>query len=458
MAAGPSWSIMPSVPIVEIFSYLSQKDRLRASSSCKRWRSCLFHPSLWSGVVLNLSYSKRQRTRFLVERCGRFLREVVVCFNSNNPTEVRECLRILEVLSENKVIASLCLQPASCHLEWTSEPPFYVTDRYLNCIEKIICNSRKLQHLSLGSVDQLLEHSHTVLELLSHYHCDRLKALHLASVKEDSENYGIIDLNVDLIHSFKALQHLSIDYDYLSSSLLEAFLSPEKDQLERLCIHVHGIEPDHEKITNETWRKLQNRHPKLEVTINLIHSYEGVASLLDILQPCLPLTNFRQFFCSNLNLAAVDFISNHYSESLRSFYVIDGFQDGYPNVYISTTDEDPFVMMAWRCSKLEEFTLIGYEVLDDNVVAIARLRGQNLKTFNIPYSCVSTVYETDRENAMLVERYVKPELADMVSSSLGWSWQPLPDNQTPRAVYDDQADAETAYMKLLHLDQAWKCN
>lgn len=45
--------------------------------------------------------------------------------------------------------------------------------------------------------------------------------------------------------------------------------------------------------------------------------------------------------------------------SLKSVYILDGLMDGYPVPYISQTDEDPFVMLAWRCNKLQDFSLIG---------------------------------------------------------------------------------------------------
>lgn len=123
MAAGLDWTALPSVIIVEIFSYLSKSDRVRISSVCRRWRQCLFHPCLWSRVDYELCLSKRQKSRFLSDRCGRFIRQAIVKFNSHNITEVRECFRILKILAENKNIQSFALQPSSCHIEWPESQP-----------------------------------------------------------------------------------------------------------------------------------------------------------------------------------------------------------------------------------------------------------------------------------------------------------------------------------------------
>lgn len=36
-----------------------------------------------------------------------------------------------------------------------------------------------------------------------------------------------------------------------------------------------------------------------------------------------------------------------------------------------------------------------------------------------------------------------------------WDWFPLEDEMLPHAVFYDDADAETAYMKILLNDQTW---
>lgn len=226
----------------------------------------------------------------------------------------------------------------------------------------MIKTSRKLRHFALGCVEELLEHSNVLVSLLARHHAYHLESLHLASVKEDSDNYGIIDLDANHFRPFRALKHISIDFDYLTNDVLEAFVENKAPTLEKMCIHVHGLEGDHEKIMNESWRKLRNLCPKLEVTLNLIHSIDGVVSLLDILQPHLPLAHYRQFFCSEINMAAINFMATHYSSTLQSVHIIDGLTFDQPNVYESDADEDPFVMLSWRCPKLEYFSLIGWYI------------------------------------------------------------------------------------------------
>ena len=118
MAKDTVWSSLPSIIVVEILSYLTLSDRLSASATCKRWRSCLFLPSLWRSVSFKVKYGSRRRSKHLADMCGRFVREAKVDFSSEEPTDVRECLRILEMFSDNINLEKLAIRPSSCQVEW----------------------------------------------------------------------------------------------------------------------------------------------------------------------------------------------------------------------------------------------------------------------------------------------------------------------------------------------------
>jgi len=117
--AGHSWALLPSVLIVEILSYLSLKDKLNASQTCKRWRSYLFQPKLWPSISLSLQRNRRSRTNFLTGVCGRFVKDCTIKFDPHEVNELRDCLNILMRLRDNKSIQVLQLEPASSHFMWT---------------------------------------------------------------------------------------------------------------------------------------------------------------------------------------------------------------------------------------------------------------------------------------------------------------------------------------------------
>lgn len=76
---------LPSELIVHIFSFLSDRDKLRASAVCSRWRECLFYPALWTELKLrigagrndgNSSSDETPKLEFLMRKFGSFVREL----------------------------------------------------------------------------------------------------------------------------------------------------------------------------------------------------------------------------------------------------------------------------------------------------------------------------------------------------------------------------------------------
>lgn len=74
---------LPSELIVHIFSFLSDRDKLRASAVCSRWRECLFYPALWTELKLRIgggggcsSSDETPKLEFLMRKFGSFVREL----------------------------------------------------------------------------------------------------------------------------------------------------------------------------------------------------------------------------------------------------------------------------------------------------------------------------------------------------------------------------------------------
>lgn len=64
-----------------------------------------------------------------------------------------------------------------------------------------------------------------------------------------------------------------------------------------------------------------------------------------------------------------------------------------PFVAYETLEPDPFVMMAWLCPKLEEIVLLGYKYMEEELVAIARLRAHTLKVLDVGHKDIQ--YESE---------------------------------------------------------------
>ena len=57
----------------------------------------------------------------------------------------------------------------------------------------------------------------------------------------------------------------------------------------------------------------------------------------------------------------------NYGSTLKSIHIVDGFVEAMPNSYetLETQLEDPFVMLAWKCNKLESLKIIGTRLFVD---------------------------------------------------------------------------------------------
>lgn len=77
LCGGVGAMALPSELIVHIFSFLSDRDKLRASAVCSRWRECLFYPALWTELKLRIGGSdETSKLEFLMRKFGSFVREL----------------------------------------------------------------------------------------------------------------------------------------------------------------------------------------------------------------------------------------------------------------------------------------------------------------------------------------------------------------------------------------------
>jgi len=485
----PDWKRLPVVVLVKVFYFLPLQQRLDASSTCKHWRQAVFSPKLWPSM--NFDCNHKKQSMFRSQMFAKTLRHTVIHLNSHSPAALRNGLKVLDNLKLNERIQSFIILPTHLNVGWSEECSSQVLDRYISAIETICLNAKNLEHFALGCIEELLDHAEAFLILLGQRACHHqrristpnqirqphstvalpvggcvachyenhdvpsLKSLHLASVKSNLEVYGLIDIHANLFQPLKNLHTLSLDYDYLSNQLLQILASPDRSPLSRFDIHVHSYEEDTPPILDRCWRNLVLASPDLEVGVALLHSYEAVQNLLLILRPSMPLTHFKSFFCQSINGSAINFIGKNYRSTLKSIHIVDGFVEAMPMSYENLTQtEDPFVMLAWKCAKLESLKILGYEFLDDNLIAIARLRGPGLMHLEIPQLCILSLEpeeleedDNSNEDAVIADDNIPnmglmgvlgkvgPEFNAKMSDSLGYDWAPLDDDHIPDCVW-----------------------
>lgn len=109
------WNNLPNVVLDQIFSYLSWSDKIKASSTCKRWRCGLYHPSLWKTLSFSLQSLNGDRiakAHYFIETCARIVRSAHIIFDSLDCSSLSLTDELLDILRENSQLKKLMLIPS----------------------------------------------------------------------------------------------------------------------------------------------------------------------------------------------------------------------------------------------------------------------------------------------------------------------------------------------------------
>ncbi|XP_076268573.1 F-box only protein 33 [Rhynchophorus ferrugineus] len=410
MLHNSQWTNLPSVVLYQIFDLLSHEDRKNASLVCRHWRNNSFHSKWWPSMKFKIHSGELHKLDFITYTFGKIVSQATISLDSQSSSCIYELIILLRLLSENNHLKSFLLEPSHCRIECLAvkQKDQRLLDEILDLIIAIL---PRLDEFSLGCVEDLAEYKDYILRQLNP---NRVKLLGLASIKNDSLKYEQCCLNPDLMASFKNLKVLSIDYDHLSDSLLNKLDGSEK--LERLVVHLHKISKNQEGTTNGAWRYFKEVHPSCLLRLTLIHAHNAIEKLpVDVLREEMPLSHIKVLFCENVNMEVLHSLSQYYKGTLRSVIWIDSLSEK-PSSWKFSKDAspDPFVLMAWLCSHFEELILYGYKYSGENLVAIGRLRGSEMKKLEIPEADI--LYNQVVDNVYLIKDITK---------NLRRSWSPL---------------------------------
>ncbi|XP_029055392.1 F-box only protein 33 [Osmia lignaria lignaria] len=447
----PCWDNLPSVILQEIFSYLPHNCRLRASQVCRNWRYTLFHPRFWRKITFALKDEDSILwSQCLGENFGLSVREVTIRCDTPNHS-VEEALSLLKKLSCNRQLRKLFLESSSSSFEYdddNDDSPGYTTP-LIKSLVKIIETSNRLEALSLGCIEELTASAAVLLEPLRLHHAKHLTTLSLASVRDEPDDYDFLQFDYEFVFSsFVRLSILTLDYEFITDYLLQAL---DNGTMERLVIHVHGWNDHYLGTTDSAWQNFIQKNPKCELRLNLIHSYVGIQMLdTDILRPSMPLTHLKVLFCENVNIRALHRLSSWYSLTLKSLIWIDSME---PRITFEPATHDPddpdspdpLVLVAWKCTKLVEIVFIGHKYYQENLLAIARLRGCSLKSLVFAQRYIAS----DNESWHMAET-----ITHEIEEIMGRRWKLLSDADLPPVVNNAfGGDSREVIMPLVLCDQ-----
>ncbi|XP_011165791.1 F-box only protein 33 [Solenopsis invicta] len=450
---GLSWSNLPTVILQEIFSYLPHETRIRASQVCKNWRSTLFHPNFWKKITFVFrDEDSVSWVRFLTNRFALSVHEATIRWDKPRYINcIGETYRLLKKLGRNRQLRKLFLEFHSdkhtydCFFDNEFDSNYKSSTSIVKSIVNIIETSNCLETLSLGCREELIVDLSMILEPLRLHHSKHLTHLSLASIKNDPDYYDFYELDNSIFNSFIRLSILTLDYEYVSDTLLEAL---DNGCMQRLVIHIHGWREDYLGTTNMAWQMFVQKNPQCELRLNLIHSYAGVKVLdTDIFCPAMPLTHLQVLFCEDVNIAALHQLSMWYSQTLKSLTWIDSIdrKQYIPSTYDRNDPNSPdsLVLVAWKCTKLMKMVFLGHKYYQENLLAIARLRGNTLKLLVFAECDITAELWTEAEN-------IRREIQDI----MGPHWMLLSNADLPKVVRDPfKGDSREVIMPLVLSDQ-----
>ncbi|XP_053684354.1 F-box only protein 33 [Sabethes cyaneus] len=427
MSRSPNWAELPALVITNLFQYLNYHDRLQASSVCCHWRSAIFQPRFFKDIHFDVARENNRKNSFFLQSLAHIVNEARISFDSCNLYDVELTTEILYKLSKSSCLVSLILRPKYATLVtpgrfYSEEEWNYIYKLFVEPIKTLLSRqSPPLKVLDLGCSEILALHATDFLNS-----CPRpqfLQQLDFASVKQDPSHYALSMIEPNLFEKCNALQHISLDYDILCDDFLQTLqLLP----LRRLVVHVHGVDEDHPGISEAAWASFSVTNPHVELHLTLVCAYEAVDILHShILRPSMPLSHLKVLFCDRINFDALEYLSRFYKETLKSMIWVDSMRiQEYRNIMelVVRTGQDPLVMMAWRCKKLEEIVIHGYVLDPHNLVGISRLRGKELK-----------VLEVSRIDLSMPSVMMAPFIEE-ISTQLGQKWAPLDPKTLPAAL------------------------
>uniref|UniRef100_G1Q7V5 F-box domain-containing protein n=1 Tax=Myotis lucifugus TaxID=59463 RepID=G1Q7V5_MYOLU len=453
---------LPSELIVHIFSFLPAADRLRASASCSHWRECLFHPALWPElrVCLPVSRAEQPRLEFLMRKCGWFVRELRVEFasadylsgGSANPgtsgkevkalqlstpwleelrTYLELVLCVLVTIRNNRNLQKFSLfgdisvpqQQGNLSNTYLSkvDPDGKKIKQIQQLFEEILSNSRRLKWLCCGFMLEIV--TPTSLPSLSNSIANTME--HLSLLDNIPGNSTLIT-TVEL-ERFVNLRSLALDFCDFTAEMARVLSDSNHVPLQRLSLLVHHVSVMYKSLDNmpddEHWKALSRRSPSLRVYIMAFDIMSE--DMLNILKPSIPLERIHfDSYITSVSGAIVDLISRQYDKFLTHFILMNDVlaMSGFPDLS-DNRNEDPLVLLAWRCTKLSLLAIHGYTVWAHDLIAIARLRGSNLKVLEV------TEESIDFDPGELVDQDVDPvhNLIEQVSLGMGQPWHAVMD-------------------------------
>ncbi|KAL3848333.1 hypothetical protein ACJMK2_019201 [Sinanodonta woodiana] len=418
------WDSVAPIVLLNIFKYLSLREKLLASSTCRNWRTVLENPRcfLLKSIHINFICSQRNKNMDLIKKFLRQSEQTIFEWNICCENDILEILQGLTIQFNH--IREIHLKPRGrvlckrrCNYFDAVNTGMSVkeSDKVADVLKLIVSKSCHLRLVSCGfdpciSVAVMSAVHEKLLSRSTQANTKSLCDLSLASSSCEI-GQGYIEMLTNIV-SFSNLHWLCINWDQNLSLLLDV-ICVNPGHLQVLSLVVLNINPSSiVKINPEMWESIGKSAPDLQLHLTLVET-DQTSLFPEIFCPTMVLKSLTVVFQSQLFINNVVQYFSWYSHCLETLG-IHSMGEILNKPTIPPQNVGAFLQNSLNLSRL---SISGVYITDKDVLAIAtnfssKLLELNISRADIVRECMATDYVVKLTPAQLygLERTVSLEL------------------------------------------------
>ncbi|GBN81550.1 hypothetical protein AVEN_222587-1 [Araneus ventricosus] len=307
------WSELPSLPLENIYSFLTRQDQFNMSMVCRKWSEGYGSPSVWKTFTFDLSASQVSKDNCkvmtFVLKYSRMFRHVEIdCIQAMKRRLIKSWSRyfieFLQILTSNSQLQSFKLLYLSSSLTYIGTPTyknicraiadFLGSQRHLKRVEFDYCSVEFNEGVEF--LRKLTENSR---ESLTHLVLRRFVYRKLS----DREQVSNLLQHIPKLSDLPSLKTLETDYSLIFENMvasqsngIQTIKSCKTRVLSKIILHYCHINPefrDLRGLTSTDWRFLKILCPDLQVDLRIITLSETRENVEFLIVPNMPITRLE---------------------------------------------------------------------------------------------------------------------------------------------------------------------